>query len=96
MQLIKNHKLTVFFLLLYYAWWTYIVYYAMQNGVDSLRKPAGSNLPLISMSIIAVYFFTMLYKVFTSKGNANSENIIFLWIVSLPVLAGVMYVAWQF
>lgn len=83
----KKHKVAIFFLLLYYAWFAFVGWHMVtgaDNEAEGLRITA---MVVISLGISAVYVVGFMIRMFTSKEPAR-ENFIFLWLVTLPIVIG--------
>lgn len=86
----KKHKITIFFLVLYYAWFAFVAWHiatGTDNEAEGLRL---MSMIIISLVISGIYLAVFLVKMFTSKESVR-ENFLFLWLITLPIVIGAIY-----
>jgi hypothetical protein len=86
----QKHKITIFFLILYYAWFAYVGWHMItgtDNEAEGLRL---ATMIIISVVLAGIYLCVFLFKMFASK-ESGKENFLFLWLITLPIIVAAVY-----
>lgn len=86
----QKHKITIFLLILYYAWFAYVGWH-MVNGTDNEAEGLRMiTMIIISIALAGIYLVIFLFKLFATR-EPDKANFIFLWLITLPIIAGAVY-----
>jgi uncharacterized integral membrane protein len=93
MSLVKDHKKSTLFLILYFAWWFFVAYCYfvkdistvpfIQNGIELFI--------IISLALTLIYALILLIMVFINSGDRQADFLIVFGIVASPLVMVLMY-----
>jgi hypothetical protein len=93
MDILNRHTKSKYLLGLYFLWWTFVTYYCF--SLTNHIKPTCDFSPLgiifISMLLGFIYSTCFIIKSFTSKEPIKTDYLIFLGLITFPLIIGGMY-----
>jgi len=94
MDILKRHTKSKLLLGLYSLWWTFVLYYCF--SLTKHIKPTCDFSPLaivfISMLLGLIYTLGFLIKSLTTKEPNKTDYLLFLGVITFPLLVGGLYV----
>ena len=94
MDILKRHTKSKLLLGLYFLWWTFVIYFCL--SLTKQIKPTCDFSPLavvfISLLLGFIYTTGFLIKSLTTKEPNKTDYLIFLGIITLPIVIGGLYV----
>ncbi len=93
MKILKRHTTSTFLIGVYFLWWPFVIYYYF--SLTAHIKPACDFSPLgivfISLFLGFIYASGFLLKSLTTKEPSSTDYLIFLGLITLPLVLGGLY-----
>ena len=94
MDILKKHSKSKLLLGLYFLWWTFVLYYCF--SLTNQIKPTCDFSPLaivfISLLLGFIYAIGFLIKSLTTGEPNKTDYLIFLGLITIPLVIGGLYV----
>ena len=94
MGILKRHNKSTVLLSIYFLWWTFVIYYCF--SLTKHIKPTCDFSPLgitaVSLLLGFIYALGFLIKAIMTKEPNKTDYLIFLVLITLPLVIGGLYV----
>jgi len=89
----KRHKISSAFLTFYLLWWTLIANYSFSEAAPTVPTCDFRPMAFILLTPVmgCIYSIAFLAKHFTSKSPAKTDYLVFIFIVTCPLIIGGLY-----
>ncbi len=98
MNILKRHTKSTFLLGIYFLWWSFIIFYCFSiiKHITPVCDFSSIAIVFISFLLGLIYALGFLIKSYTTREPYRTDYLIFLGIITLPLVIGGFYVISNF